>query len=208
MEVRLLQAYVIDLSDQNDILMQTVEELQNRTVLKMAAVEAEFQRPTPAQRPMPAESLSRSTATQTVSPWPGQRMKRRSLGAAEEPLPLETQLLQREEAVHGQEEANAELLEKEQRIQGLQEALTALHHNLSCKDAGLAGRLQGEHLLATQLHALQHTQLRSRSPCFLPVPPSLYVCTWPKSRGGCPCPVCRRNQEAEPPGAQRGRWLS
>lgn len=45
MEVRLLQAYIIDLSDQNTILIQTVEELENQMLdlMKLAAAEDKFQ---------------------------------------------------------------------------------------------------------------------------------------------------------------------
>lgn len=43
MKVRLLQSYVVDLSDQNNVLVQMMEELERETEWKVAALEAELQ---------------------------------------------------------------------------------------------------------------------------------------------------------------------
>lgn len=43
MKVRLLQSYVVDLSDQNNVLVQMMEELERETEWKVAALKAELQ---------------------------------------------------------------------------------------------------------------------------------------------------------------------
>ncbi|XP_053126825.1 polyamine-modulated factor 1-binding protein 1 isoform X7 [Hemicordylus capensis] len=112
-KVRLLQACVVDLSEQDAVLVQTVEELESQMpeLLKVAAAEAGQQPPSLApRRPMPAERRSGSTATQAVLEQEGLR----SLAALRE---------LRGEAGRRQEELEAEVPHCEEIVQELQEDL-------------------------------------------------------------------------------------
>ncbi|XP_072836863.2 polyamine-modulated factor 1-binding protein 1 isoform X1 [Pogona vitticeps] len=158
-KVKLLQGYVLDLTDQNDILIQAVEELESRTIepVKMAAVESDYQRPSLALRPMPAECLPGSTATPTVSFPPRQPREQEGLRSAltlKEQRTLEPGLHQ-PDATWQQERAGKELLEKDANAQELQETITDLHNKISRNDVGMAGQLQPKSLLETRLHSLQ-----------------------------------------------------
>nr|XP_020644032.1 polyamine-modulated factor 1-binding protein 1 [Pogona vitticeps] len=177
-KVKLLQAYVLDLTDQNDILIQAVEELESRTIepVKMAAVESDYQRPSLALRPMPAECLPGSTATPTVSFPPGQPREQeglRSVLTLKEQRTLEPGLHQ-PDAAWQQERAGKELLEKDANAQELQETITDLHNKISRNDVGMAGQLQPKSLLETRLHSLQQETNISGATmarlCGLPLP--------------------------------------
>lgn len=43
MKVKLLQSYVMDLSDQNEVLVQAMEELEREAAWKVTTLEAELQ---------------------------------------------------------------------------------------------------------------------------------------------------------------------
>ncbi|KAM9122087.1 uncharacterized protein ACDP82_014052 isoform 1-T1 [Pangshura tecta] len=138
MKVRLLQSYIMDLSDQNSVLVQMMEELERESEWKVATLEAEFQEyvarvtehkqenstlqitkanlqkeiscPSLAQRPVPTEHLSGSTAAQiTVTP-PQQMMEQEELRvqlASKEQLIHQLNVHLRE-ANHSQEKSKAE----------------------------------------------------------------------------------------------------
>ncbi|KAM9122089.1 uncharacterized protein ACDP82_014052 isoform 3-T3 [Pangshura tecta] len=110
MKVRLLQSYIMDLSDQNSVLVQMMEELERESEWKVATLEAEFQCPSLAQRPVPTEHLSGSTAAQiTVTP-PQQMMEQEELRvqlASKEQLIHQLNVHLRE-ANHSQEKSKAE----------------------------------------------------------------------------------------------------
>ncbi|XP_067399538.1 polyamine-modulated factor 1-binding protein 1 [Emydura macquarii macquarii] len=157
MKVRLLQSYVVDLSDQNNVLVQMMEELERETEWKVAALKAELQRPSLAQRLVPTEHLSGSTATQiTVTP-PEQMIEQEELRvqmASTEQLIHQLNVHLRE-ANHSQEKSKAEVLEKEVKIQELQEIITDLHHDISWKDSETVSQLQEKHLLETTVQPLR-----------------------------------------------------
>ncbi|XP_030437516.1 trichohyalin-like isoform X2 [Gopherus evgoodei] len=157
MKVRLLQSYVIDLSDQNSVLGQKMEELERESEWKVATLEAELQRPSLAQRPMPTEHLSGSTAAQiTVTP-PQQLMEQEELRvqlASKEQLIHQLNVHLRE-ANHSQEKSKAEILEKETKIRELQEIITDLHHEISLKDLEAVNQLEEKHLLETTVQSLR-----------------------------------------------------
>ncbi|XP_039358547.1 mitotic spindle assembly checkpoint protein MAD1-like isoform X2 [Mauremys reevesii] len=157
MKVRLLQSYVMDLSDQNSVLVQTMEELERESEWKVATLEAELQRPFLAQRPVPTEHLSGSTAAQiTVTP-PQQMMEQEELRvqlASKEQLIHQLNVHLRE-ANHSQEKSKAEVLEKEAKIRELQEIITDLHHEISLKDLEAVNQLEENHLLETTVQSLR-----------------------------------------------------
>ncbi|XP_044843449.1 polyamine-modulated factor 1-binding protein 1 isoform X5 [Mauremys mutica] len=185
MKVRLLQSYVMDLSDQNSVLVQTMEELERESEWKVATLEAELQeyvarvtehkqenctlqitkanlqkeisRPFLAQRPVPTEHLSGSTAAQiTVTP-PQQMMEQEELRvqlASKEQLIHQVNVHLRE-ANHSQEKSKAEILEKEAKIRELQEIITDLHHEISLKDLEAVNQLEENHLLETTVQSLR-----------------------------------------------------
>ncbi|KAH1181580.1 hypothetical protein KIL84_005306, partial [Mauremys mutica] len=164
MKVRLLQSYVMDLSDQNSVLVQTMEELERESEWKVATLEAELQRPFLAQRPVPTEHLSGSTAAQiTVTP-PQQMMEQEELRvqlASKEQLIHQVNVHLRE-ANHSQEKSKAEILEKEAKIRELQEIITDLHHEISLKDLEAVNQLEENHLLETTVQSLR--QMVSSAP--------------------------------------------
>ncbi|KAM7147089.1 uncharacterized protein RBU57_014190 [Macrochelys suwanniensis] len=184
MKVRLLQSYVMDLSDQNSVLVQTMEELERESEWKVAKLEAELQeyvarvtehkqenstlqitkanlqkeisRPSLAQRPVPTEHLSGSTAAQ-ITVTPQQMMEQEELKVQ---LASKEQLIHQlnvhlTEANHSQETSKAEVLEKEAKIQELQEIITDLHHEISLKDSEAVSQLQEKHLLETTVQSLR-----------------------------------------------------
>nr|XP_032659957.1 M protein, serotype 2.1-like [Chelonoidis abingdonii] len=157
MKVRLFQSYVIDLSDQNSVLVQKMEELERESEWKVATLEAELQHPSLAQRPVPTEHLSGSTAAQiTVTP-PQQMMEQEELRvqlASKEQLIHQLNVHLRE-ANHNQEKSKAEILEKEAKIRELQEIITDLHHEISLKDLEAVSQLEEKHLLETTVQCLR-----------------------------------------------------
>ncbi|CAM5094283.1 unnamed protein product [Natator depressus] len=164
MKVRLLQSYIMDLSDQNSVLVQTMEELEGESEWKVATLEAELQRPSLAQRPVPTEHLSGSTAAQIIVTPPQQIMEQEELRvqlASKEQLihQLNVHLM---EANHSQEKSKAEVLERETKIQELQEIITDLHHEISRKDSEAVNQLQEKHLLETTVQSLR--QMVSSAP--------------------------------------------
>ncbi|CAM5151642.1 unnamed protein product [Eretmochelys imbricata] len=164
MKVGLLQSYIMDLSDQNSVLVQTMEELERESEWKVATLEAELQRPSLAQRPVPTEHLSGSTAAQIIVTPPQQIMEQEELRvqlASKEQLirQLNVHLM---EANHSQEKSKAEVLERETKIQELQEIITDLHHEISRKDSEAVNQLQEKHLLETTVQSLR--QMVSSAP--------------------------------------------
>ncbi|XP_073164535.1 uncharacterized protein [Lepidochelys kempii] len=164
MKVGLLQSYIMDLSDQNSVLVQTMEELERESEWKVATPEAELQRPSLAQRPVPTEHLSGSTAAQIIVTPPQQIMEQEELRvqlASKEQLihQLNVHLM---EANHNQEKSKAEVLERETKIQELQEIITDLHHEISRKDSEAVNQLQEKHLLENTVQSLR--QMVSSAP--------------------------------------------
>ncbi|TFK03825.1 fibrinogen C domain-containing protein 1 [Platysternon megacephalum] len=157
MKAKLLQCYVMDLSDQHSVLVQAMEELERESEWKVATLEAELQRPSLAQRPVPTEHLSGSTAAQiTVTPLQ-QMMEQEELRvqlASKEQLIHQLNVHLRE-ANHSQEKSKAEVLEKEAKIQELQEIITNLHHEISLKDSEAVSQLEEKHLLETTVQSLR-----------------------------------------------------
>ncbi|XP_074974607.1 polyamine-modulated factor 1-binding protein 1 isoform X5 [Caretta caretta] len=157
MKVGLLQSYIMDLSDQNSVLVQTMEKLERESEWKVATLEAELQRPSLAQRPVPTEHLSGSTAAQIIVTPPQQIMEQEELRvqlASKEQLihQLNVHLM---EANHSKEKSKAEVLERETKIQELQEIITDLHHEISRKDSEAVNQLQEKHLLETTVQSLR-----------------------------------------------------
>ncbi|CAM2101245.1 unnamed protein product, partial [Caretta caretta] len=168
MKVGLLQSYIMDLSDQNSVLVQTMEKLERESEWKVATLEAELQRPSLAQRPVPTEHLSGSTAAQIIVTPPQQIMEQEELRvqlASKEQLihQLNVHLM---EANHSKEKSKAEVLERETKIQELQEIITDLHHEISRKDSEAVNQLQEKHLLETTVQSLRQMpqQLLSSRP--------------------------------------------
>ncbi|XP_074974611.1 polyamine-modulated factor 1-binding protein 1 isoform X9 [Caretta caretta] len=164
MKVGLLQSYIMDLSDQNSVLVQTMEKLERESEWKVATLEAELQRPSLAQRPVPTEHLSGSTAAQIIVTPPQQIMEQEELRvqlASKEQLihQLNVHLM---EANHSKEKSKAEVLERETKIQELQEIITDLHHEISRKDSEAVNQLQEKHLLETTVQSLR--QMVSSAP--------------------------------------------
>ncbi|KYO38522.1 zinc finger homeobox protein 4 isoform F [Alligator mississippiensis] len=167
MKVKLLQSYVMDLSDQNEVLVQAMEELEREAAWKVTTLEAELQRPSLAQRPVPTEHLSGSTATQTTNSSSGRGMEQEDLGAqvASKGQLIHQLSVQRREAARSQEEARAEVLEKEAKIQELQQIITGLHQEISLKDLEAASEMQEKHLLETKIQSLQQMVSSALAPC-------------------------------------------
>ncbi|XP_025048011.1 putative ciliary rootlet coiled-coil protein 2 [Alligator sinensis] len=195
MKVKLLQSYVMDLSDQNEVLVQAMEELEREAAWKVTTLEAELQeyvarvteckqenstlqitkanlqkeisRPSLAQRPVPTEHLSGSAATQTTNSSSGRGMEQEDLGAqvASKGQLIHQLSVQRREAARSQEEAKAEVLEKEAKIQELQQIITGLHQEISLKDLEAASEMQEKHLLETKIQSLQQMVSSALAPC-------------------------------------------
>ncbi|XP_019360885.1 PREDICTED: protein Hook homolog 2-like [Gavialis gangeticus] len=195
MKVKLLQSYVMDLSDQNEVLVQAMEELEREAAWKVTTLEAELQeyvarvteckqenstlqitkanlqkeisRPSLAQRPVPTEHLSGSTATQTTDSSSGRGMEQEDLGAqvASKGQLIHQLSVQRREAARSQEKTKAEVLEKEAKIQELQQIITGLHQEISLKDLEAASEIQAKHLLETKIQSLQQMVSSALAPC-------------------------------------------
>ncbi|XP_074974613.1 polyamine-modulated factor 1-binding protein 1 isoform X11 [Caretta caretta] len=124
----------------------------------------EYHRPSLAQRPVPTEHLSGSTAAQIIVTPPQQIMEQEELRvqlASKEQLihQLNVHLM---EANHSKEKSKAEVLERETKIQELQEIITDLHHEISRKDSEAVNQLQEKHLLETTVQSLR--QMVSSAP--------------------------------------------
>uniref|UniRef100_M3XLH9 Uncharacterized protein n=1 Tax=Latimeria chalumnae TaxID=7897 RepID=M3XLH9_LATCH len=182
LKLRILQSYVDDLSEQNDVLVQTMEEIEGEANRKVTSLETKLQnlrsrlllseeeleslrqmvsaqrldRPCLPRLPVPTKHLSGSTATHPISLSQEQSMEQEELRcqlASKEQLILCLQEQLRDMA-YTQEKSREEVEDREHKIQQLQETITELHHEISLKESENLTQLQDLHLLENRIKTL------------------------------------------------------